>query len=92
MASGASGLLQAIEMSIETRAQRWFVHGARIGFGQHNEIPQRQFALHTKGLAGESFEFVAVHGSFCRSAGNGQTEASGCTAARSRENREVAIG
>lgn len=92
MAPRASDLLQAIEVPVETRAERRLVRGTRIGFGEHDEVPRWEIALQTKGLAGESFELVAVHGSFCRSARDSQTEPRGNTAARSRENREVAIG
>jgi len=52
---------------------------------EHDEVPGRELGVQAKGLAGEPFDSVAVHGSFCDAAGDGQTKPGDGAAVRSTE-------
>jgi hypothetical protein len=91
MTPRGGGLLQAIEMPLEALAQRGRSSGMRVRLREDDEVPGRQVALQAKRLAGEPLESVAVHGSACRAAGDGQTKPSDVAAARSGENGKEAI-
>ena len=62
------------------------------GAREHDEIPRREIGVLTKGLAGETLELVAVHGSLRYSTCDGQPEARSGATTFAREHREEAIG
>ena len=82
---------QLLEVPIEARAQRAALRAVGAGTREHDEVPRRQRGVLAKRFARETLELVAVHGAFRNSTRDGQTEASGGTAARPRENGEEAI-
>ena len=79
-------------MPIETGADRWLIGLGRAGLGKNHEVPRRQVALETEGLARQSLESVTVHGAFGGSTRDRQSEARDAATARSGEHREESIG
>jgi hypothetical protein len=57
------GLGQLFEVPVEARAQGSPLGSSCAGSRKHDEVQRRQRALLAKGLAGETLELVAIHGS-----------------------------
>jgi hypothetical protein len=86
-----SGFRQLLEMAVKTFSQDAPFRSVSTGSREHDEVPRRQRRSVAERFARQALELVAVHGAFCSSARDRQTESRGGAAVRPCENREESI-
>ena len=88
IAAGRDLRAQALEVPIETRAQRVAFELIGAGLRHHDEVPGRQRALRAEGLAREALQAIPIDGSLRDATRDREAQACDVACARAREHRE----